>query len=234
MYCKNCGKQIDDKAEICPECGVRAKNLDIITLLGQIGLPGFRSGNKLNMVIATLVYISIFLAIVSGLKNIDNTFSEENQNEITPQIKQTAAPTMTIAVKPKDAIQPQTTIQNEDKNKKLSELIINPMEVLRSDVEQLTTAISSNDFSLIESYGRTLKDDSEKYIEQAKQFSVTSDTEDIFNEYNSTLQYFYLSGKYAEQGGKNKDSNDINTSSEYIEKAGEHAIKMREIASMRN
>ena len=23
MYCKNCGKEIDDKAEICPHCGVR-------------------------------------------------------------------------------------------------------------------------------------------------------------------------------------------------------------------
>ncbi len=25
MYCKNCGAEIDDKAEICPKCGVRVK-----------------------------------------------------------------------------------------------------------------------------------------------------------------------------------------------------------------
>ena len=25
MYCKNCGSEIDDKAEICPKCGVRVK-----------------------------------------------------------------------------------------------------------------------------------------------------------------------------------------------------------------
>lgn len=25
MFCKNCGKEIDDKAEICPNCGVRVK-----------------------------------------------------------------------------------------------------------------------------------------------------------------------------------------------------------------
>lgn len=25
MFCKNCGKEIDDKAEICPHCGVRNK-----------------------------------------------------------------------------------------------------------------------------------------------------------------------------------------------------------------
>lgn len=27
MYCKNCGKEIDDKAEICPGCGIRVKDL---------------------------------------------------------------------------------------------------------------------------------------------------------------------------------------------------------------
>ena len=26
MYCKNCGNQIDDKAEICVGCGVRCKS----------------------------------------------------------------------------------------------------------------------------------------------------------------------------------------------------------------
>ena len=25
MYCKNCGKEIDNNAEICPLCGVRVK-----------------------------------------------------------------------------------------------------------------------------------------------------------------------------------------------------------------
>ena len=25
MFCKNCGKEIDDKAEICPHCGVRIR-----------------------------------------------------------------------------------------------------------------------------------------------------------------------------------------------------------------
>ncbi|MDE6442274.1 MAG: zinc ribbon domain-containing protein [Clostridia bacterium] len=26
MYCKNCGAEIDDKAEVCPKCGVAQKN----------------------------------------------------------------------------------------------------------------------------------------------------------------------------------------------------------------
>lgn len=26
MYCKECGKKINDKAVICPECGCKVKN----------------------------------------------------------------------------------------------------------------------------------------------------------------------------------------------------------------
>lgn len=29
MYCKNCGAEIDEKAEICPKCGVRVKSTPI-------------------------------------------------------------------------------------------------------------------------------------------------------------------------------------------------------------
>ena len=31
MFCKNCGKEIDDKAEICPHCGVRSKLSSTVT-----------------------------------------------------------------------------------------------------------------------------------------------------------------------------------------------------------
>lgn len=27
MYCNNCGKEIDDKAYICPHCGVKTKTI---------------------------------------------------------------------------------------------------------------------------------------------------------------------------------------------------------------
>ena len=27
MFCKNCGKEIDDKAVVCPYCGVQTENL---------------------------------------------------------------------------------------------------------------------------------------------------------------------------------------------------------------
>ena len=37
MYCKNCGKEIDDKAVICPECGVQVQNLTSDDDTGSIG-----------------------------------------------------------------------------------------------------------------------------------------------------------------------------------------------------
>lgn len=74
MYCDNCGKEIDDKAEICPKCGVRVSapktgNVGITKKLGHIGIPGFRSEKKWKMTIATFGYFLIFiilLAMISG------------------------------------------------------------------------------------------------------------------------------------------------------------------------
>ena len=37
MYCKHCGKEIDDKAVICPHCGVQQGNLSTDKDSGSIG-----------------------------------------------------------------------------------------------------------------------------------------------------------------------------------------------------
>lgn len=37
-YCKNCGSQIDDKAVICPQCGVQQEPVDAGDDSGSIGL----------------------------------------------------------------------------------------------------------------------------------------------------------------------------------------------------
>lgn len=43
MYCKNCGEMIDDKAVICPKCGVAQVQLPSVTDSGSFGwaLLGF-------------------------------------------------------------------------------------------------------------------------------------------------------------------------------------------------
>lgn len=37
MYCKNCGKEIDDKAVVCPACGVQVQNLTSNNDSGSMG-----------------------------------------------------------------------------------------------------------------------------------------------------------------------------------------------------
>jgi TM2 domain/zinc-ribbon domain len=39
MYCSNCGAQIDDRAVICPKCGVPTKNYQHNPQIGNSELP---------------------------------------------------------------------------------------------------------------------------------------------------------------------------------------------------
>lgn len=43
MFCKNCGSEIDEKAEICPKCGVRVKPVPISTEKKSSGIAAIAS-----------------------------------------------------------------------------------------------------------------------------------------------------------------------------------------------
>lgn len=43
LFCKNCGQEIDEKAEICPKCGVRVKPLPVTTEKKSSGLAAIAS-----------------------------------------------------------------------------------------------------------------------------------------------------------------------------------------------
>jgi TM2 domain-containing membrane protein YozV len=43
MYCKNCGAEIDEKAEICPKCGVRVKPIPVTTDKKSSGIAAIAS-----------------------------------------------------------------------------------------------------------------------------------------------------------------------------------------------
>lgn len=69
MYCQNCGKEIDNKAEICVGCGVRVspsknKDIGITRKLGKMGIPGFRSGKWWKMLLAIPVYLFLGFMIL--------------------------------------------------------------------------------------------------------------------------------------------------------------------------
>ena len=70
MHCQNCGKEIDEKAEICMGCGVRVsppikEDVGIAKKLGKMGIPGFRSGKTWKMILASIVYFFIIMAIIA-------------------------------------------------------------------------------------------------------------------------------------------------------------------------
>ncbi len=75
MYCKNCGKQIDDKAEICVYCGVRQKEQTqvkspttaailsfLLAGLGQI-YNGETSKGFLFMFVTLILLLTVFIGI---------------------------------------------------------------------------------------------------------------------------------------------------------------------------
>lgn len=41
MYCGNCGKEIDDKAVVCPHCGVPVKAAEEKKKVNALGIAGF-------------------------------------------------------------------------------------------------------------------------------------------------------------------------------------------------
>lgn len=71
MYCPKCGTQNLDNASFCVKCGNNLSSIKpeierkgITGMLGKMGIPGFRSGKKWKMVIATFGYFMMFLIIL--------------------------------------------------------------------------------------------------------------------------------------------------------------------------
>ncbi len=71
-YCSNCGNEIDEKAEICPKCGVRVKPIPIrfekkssgIAAIASFIIPGL--GQIYNGQIGKGI-VFIIIAIIFGL-----------------------------------------------------------------------------------------------------------------------------------------------------------------------
>jgi len=75
MFCKNCGKEIDDKAVICVHCGCATGNIGmskewLITLvlcllLGGLGAHRFFTGYKTSAIVMLLLGITGVFTIIS-------------------------------------------------------------------------------------------------------------------------------------------------------------------------
>lgn len=86
MYCNNCGKEIDDKAEICPLCGVRLKEPPkkkspgiaallsfIITGAGQVYNEEISKGIILFVLEIILALLMVFSFLISPLGALVST-----------------------------------------------------------------------------------------------------------------------------------------------------------------
>lgn len=78
MFCKNCGKEIDDKAAICIHCGVAVENaasskdsswgvaLLLCFFLGGFGAHRFYTGHIASAVVQMVLTFTLIGAVISG------------------------------------------------------------------------------------------------------------------------------------------------------------------------
>lgn len=78
MYCKNCGAEIDEKAEICPKCGVRVKPIPTstekkssgIAAIASFFIPGLgqiyngQIGKGIMFIILAIIFGILIIAII--------------------------------------------------------------------------------------------------------------------------------------------------------------------------
>ena len=64
MYCKNCGCNLDDNAEVCPECGVATKNTIPFGALNNNQNTAVYTGTN---VVAIVGFILSFIVALAGL-----------------------------------------------------------------------------------------------------------------------------------------------------------------------
>lgn len=91
MYCKNCGKNIEDGSKVCPYCGAQVQNNSLINDNGNGNFSGFvqKDNNKKGLivliaVIAVLVIGGIIATILIVNKDDDKTITNK-QSVITSQ-----------------------------------------------------------------------------------------------------------------------------------------------------
>lgn len=107
-------------------------------------------------------------------------------------------------------------------DQKLTSLISTSMKVLILDFEGISSASSNEDLKNMEIYGRYLKEDSQKYLDEFNKFNISPSYMPMADEYKKALENFYLTGKYTELGAKNVDAESIELSASYADEAGIH------------
>ena len=81
---------------------------------------------------------------------------------------------------------------------------------------EASNAAFVSDMESMELYGRYLKEDSQKYLNEIEQYKLSPPLKPSADEFGKALDNLMLAGKYAEQGAKNLDFDTIALSSDYL------------------
>lgn len=78
-------------------------------------------------------------------------------------------------------------------------------EIMLDNYETIKNASSERDVAMLEEGGIKLKDDSEKYLEELEDFSLSPSVEDVATEYRQFLQRSYEFGEFVENNSQDID-----------------------------
>ncbi len=109
MFCQKCGTQNPDEGNFCSKCGndlkstIQTEKKGITGKLGNMGVPGFRSGKSWKMGLAFIGYFFIFiilLALISPSPAPKTSLSTDSPISRTPETTVQKTPTSLLTPTP--------------------------------------------------------------------------------------------------------------------------------------
>lgn len=92
-------------------------------------------------------------------------------------------------------------------------------KILQSDLLGALDAIRYDDLKSMEIYGRYLKEDSQKYLDEIDKFTISPKFTPVAEEFKRAIENQNLGGKYLESGAKNADDEALNRAADYLSEA---------------
>lgn len=116
-------------------------------------------------------------------------------------------------------------------DQKFASLLKESSKIIAVSSKGISDAAIREDYKSLELYGKYLKDDSQKYLNEMNKLEVSPSLKPIFDEYKLGLEKTNLAGKYTESGATNLNNDDLSLGSDYLNEAVvhiEHAVTFLE------
>lgn len=217
MYCRNCGKQIEDRAEICTNCGVRIISKPsnfwyILPLLFNIlgGIIGYYAlRNKDRSMAKNMIYLGIGMIILLTISSIASNESDKSTDTTTKiyetQKSNIATPTQTVSRQ-----------ANINDDIKFIEWATDSSIRISSDLSILADAMSSADLNRAKILAQTLEEDSEKYYLEIDEFKISDKFQSTKSNYKRALESFNYAAKYTISAIEYNNAEELKKAIEYM------------------